>query len=260
MAPDRLLDLVGRPGGPLADASLWNLEVIKTGPLTPNIHRVVLRGAGPEELRYKAGQDLMLRVPLPEDRVVNRRYTIRAFDPDKRAVTLDASLHGTGPGTIWIRSATVGSRIDAIGPRGKITLHDDAAWHLFIADETGLPGALAMIESMRSGSTAIGLFEVDSPAEEQTPAPQSAGDLDLRWIHRLGHSDPGDSAPLLQALAKTDLPSGSGHAYVAAETRVSRLIHGALIERNLSPDQISAKAYWRRGLPNAEHGEPTRED
>lgn len=28
MTPDRLLDLVGRPGGPLADASLWRLEVV----------------------------------------------------------------------------------------------------------------------------------------------------------------------------------------------------------------------------------------
>jgi hypothetical protein len=33
----------------------------------------------------------------------------------------------------------------------------------------------------------------------------------------------------------------------------------ALTDRGLQPDQISGKAYWRRGLPNAEHGEPTKE-
>jgi NADPH-dependent ferric siderophore reductase len=260
MAPDRLLDLVGRPGGPLADASLWNLEVINNGSLSPNVQRVVLRVAGPGEFRFKAGQDLMLRVPLSEGQVVNRRYTIRSFDPVEQSVTVDASLHGAGPGTNWIRSAAIGSRIDAIGPRGKITLREDAAWHLFIDDETGLPGALAMIESLGSGSSAIGLFEVDSPADEQPPATDNSGSLDVRWIHRLGISVPGDAAPLLGAVAETELPTGNGHVYVAAETRVARVIQGSLIERGLGAEQISAKAYWRRGLPNAEHGEPTRED
>jgi NADPH-dependent ferric siderophore reductase len=260
MTPDRLLDMVGRPGGPLADASLWSLEVAGTGLLTSNIQRVELRIVGPGDFQYKAGQDLMLRVPLPQDRVVNRRYTIRSFDPLERAVTLDASLHGAGPGTNWIRSAAVGSRIDAIGPRGKITLREDAAWHLFVDDETGLPGALAMIESMPSGSTVVGLFEVDSPADEQLPATESFIGLDIRWIHRLGNSSPGDPAPLLEAAAATEFPAGRGHVYVAAETRVARVIQESLMERGLGADQISAKAYWRRGLPNAEHGEPTREE
>ena len=31
MATDRLLDMVGRPGGPLADAALWHLEVVEVG-------------------------------------------------------------------------------------------------------------------------------------------------------------------------------------------------------------------------------------
>lgn len=260
MTPDRLLDLVGLPGGPLADACLWNLEVIETGPLTPNVQRVVLRVDGPMDFQYKAGQDLMFRVPLAEDRVLNRRYTIRSFDPVEQAVTVDASLHGAGPGTNWIRGTTIGSRIDAIGPRGKITLHREAAWHLFIGDETGVPGALAMIESLQGGSTAIGLFEIDSAADEQPPPTHDLGSVDIRWVHRFGNSVPGDTELLVEALAETELPGGSGHAYVAAEARVTRVIQGSLIERGLGAEQISAKGYWRRGLPNAEHGEPTRED
>jgi NADPH-dependent ferric siderophore reductase len=260
MTPNRLLDLVGRPGGPLADASLWNLEVIDTGPITPNMQRLLLRVSGTGELRYKAGQDLMLRVPLLESGVVNRRYTIRDFDPIERVVTVDASLHGTGPGTSWVRGAVIGTQIDAIGPRGKIILREGAAWHFFVTDESGLPGALAMIESLGNASVAIGLFEVDSTADEQPLAIESSGNLDVRWIHRLGESVPGDSSRLLEAVAKTDLPAGSGHVYVATELRVSRAVRGSLIERGLSADQISSKAYWRRGLPNAEHGEPTRDD
>ena len=109
----------------------------------------------------------MFRIPLVGDRVVNRRYTIRAFDPTCAAVTIDVSLHGAGPGTDWIRSSRIGGRIDAIGPRGKITLREDADWHLFVGDETALPGALAMIEALPPLSVAVTLLEIDTPADEQ---------------------------------------------------------------------------------------------
>jgi len=260
MTTDRLLDLVGVPGGPLADATLWHLEVIEAGPLTPALHRVVLTAPYFDGLRYTAGQDLMFRIPLVGDRVVNRRYTIRAFDPIRAAVTVDVSLHGAGPGTDWIRSARIGDPIDAIGPRGKITLREDADWHLFVGDETGLPGALAMIEALPSLSVAVALLEIDTPADEQEFRSDHARGVDVRWVHRLGRSEPGDPSPILEALEEVEVPSVSGHAYVAAEAGVVRRARGALVARGLREDQISAKAYWRRGLPNAEHGEPARED
>lgn len=260
MVPDRMLDLVGRPGGPLADATLWHLEVTESRRVTSNVHRLVLTAPDLGKLSYTAGQDLMFRFELPDDRIVNRRYTIRSFEQQRPAVTLDVSLHGAGPGTDWIRAAEIGSRIDAIGPRGKITLRNDADWHMFIGDETGIPGALAMIESMPRGFKAIGIFEVDSSADEQLPSGDIDGGLDVRWCHRLGHSAPGDVDLLVEALVATGFPAGNGHVYVAAEASVARVISGALRERGLDADQISAKAYWRRGLPNAEHGEPTHED
>ena len=253
------MDLVGLPGGPLADASLWHLEVAEAGLLTPSMHRVVLTAPAIEGLRYAAGQDLMLRVPLVGDRVVNRRYTIRQFDAIRRTVTLDVSLHAAGPGTDWIRSARIGDRIDAIGPRGKVTVDPDADWHLFVGDETGLPGALAMIEALPPGSVAIAIMEIDSPADELLPGPHEAQRLDMRWLHRESSPVPGDPSLTLEAVAAVELPTGLGRAYVAAEAGVVRAVNRALTGRGLGPDQVSGKAYWRRGLPNAEHGEPTRE-
>ena len=81
----------------------------------------------------------------------------------------------------------------------------------------------------------------------------------MHWLHRSGRSVPGDPDLLLHAIAGVDLPTGAGHVYVAAEAGVVRGVAGALAGRGLQPDQISGKAYWRRGLPNAEHGEPTKE-
>jgi NADPH-dependent ferric siderophore reductase len=254
-----MLEMVGQPGGPLADAALWQLEVTGSKSLTPSFRRVVLTAPGIEGLRHQPGQDLMLRVPLGGDRVVNRRYTIRSFDPAQKAVTIDVSLHGAGPGTDWISAARAGDRIDAIGPRGKITVRPQADWHLFLADETGLPGVLAMIEALPPSSTATAVLEVDTAADEQAFGAAPGASLNVRWIHRAGQSVPGDPDPMLAALAAVDLPAGVGHAYVAAESGVVRSVTKALTERGVSQEQISGKAYWRRGLPNAEHGEPTKE-
>ena len=260
MTTDRLLDLVGVPGGPLADASLFHLEVMEAGPLTPTFRRVLLTAPGLADLRYRAGQDLMLRIPLADDRVVNRRYTIRDLDPGRAAVSIDVSLHGAGPGTDWIRAARAGDRIDAIGPRGKITLREDADWHLFVADETGVPGTLAMLEVLPPGSVATALLEVDTSADEQRFRSGEAGEVEVRWLHRIGRSEPGDAPLFVEALAEVVSPAGLGHAYVAAEAGVVRRVRGALAAQGLGADQVSAKAYWRRGLPNAEHGEPAHEE
>jgi NADPH-dependent ferric siderophore reductase len=254
-----MLELVGQPGGPLADAALWQLEVTGSELLSPSFRRLVLTAPGLEGLRHQPGQDLMLRVPLGGDRVVNRRYTIRSFDPARREVTIDVSVHGAGPGTDWISAARAGDRIDAIGPRGKITLRQRADWHLFVADETGLPGVLAMIEALPPASTATAVLEVDTPADEQEFAPPAGASLHLHWLRRNGQSVPGDPGPAGAAVAAVELPAGVGHAYVAAEAGVVRAVTRGLIERGLSQEQISGKAYWRRGLPNAEHGEPTKE-
>jgi NADPH-dependent ferric siderophore reductase len=260
MATDRMLELVGQAGGPLADASLWHLEVADTGPQSPTMQRMVLTAPGLEGLRYVAGQDLMFRMPRADGKVTNRRYTIRAFDATLGAVTVDVSLHGAGPGTDWIRAAGIGDRIDAIGPRGKITPRMEAEWHFFIGDETGLPGALAMIEALPPDATVQVLLEVDTPADEQEPAARAGQRVELRWAHRLGRSAPGD-VPLLQdALADIALPAGNGHVYIAAEAGVVRSLQRDVTERGLHQEQISAKAYWRRGLPNADHGEPARQD
>jgi NADPH-dependent ferric siderophore reductase len=254
-----MLEMVGQPGGPLADAALWQFEVTDAVALTPSFRRVVLSAPGIEGLRYAPGQDLMLRVPLGGDRVVNRRYTIRKFDAVERALTIDVSLHGTGPGTDWISAAHPGDRIDAIGPRGKVTLRPEADWHLFVADETGLPGALAMLEALPAGSAASAVLEIDTAADEQEFHAPQTDRLSVRWLRRDGRTVPGDPAPMVEAVGGVELSSGVGHAYVAAEAGVVRGVSRLLGERGLRPEQISGKAYWRRGLPNAEHGEPTKE-
>ena len=39
-----------------------------------------------------------------------------------------------------------------------------------------------------------------------------------------------------------------------------RVIQSALLDRGLTPEQISHKAFWRSGRSNADHGEPEKSD
>jgi NADPH-dependent ferric siderophore reductase len=215
---------------------------------------------GLDGLRYTAGQDLMFRIHRQDGAVTNRRYTIRQFDAGRSAVVIDVSLHGVGPGTDWVRRAEVGHHIDAIGPRGKITPRLDASWHLFVADDTGMPGAMAMVDALPAPSPILAIFEVEASEDEQQPTGPMKSQLEIDWIHRMERSVPGDKALLYGALDELKLPAGRGHVYVAAESSVVRALQALLIDRGFQSDQISAKAYWRRGLPNADHGEPLHQN
>ncbi len=179
----------------------------------------------------------MLRIPR-DDAVVNRRYTVRRFEPQRSAVTMDVSLHGRGPGT------DSGPVDDGRQPRrrhrpaaGKITLSTYADWHLFVADETGMhPGALAMMEALPAGGTAIALLEVDGAADEQAPTGDHGGRLDLRRLHRQGNSVPWDDA-VPRGAGRVELSPGNGHAYVSAEARVVRAVRALLLSRGFEPGQ-----------------------
>jgi NADPH-dependent ferric siderophore reductase len=117
-----------------------------------------------------------------------------------------------------------------------------------------------MISSLSATHAVRAIFEVDVPEDEQEADGAVTAEPEIQWVHRLGRSAPGDIEVLRQAVAGLELPVGVGHAYIAGESAVVRDLQALLIERGLQRSQISAKGYWRRGLPNADHGEPVRQD
>jgi NADPH-dependent ferric siderophore reductase len=244
---------------PLPEPSAWHLEVVDTRMLTPSFQRLTFTAPGLDGFHYAAGQDMMFRVPREGGASTNRRYTIRAFDAARSALIVDVALHGTGPGISWLRAAEIGDEIEAYGPRGKITPRAGAEWHLFVADETGVPGALAMIEALPESSPAVAVLEIDAPTDEQEVAIAPGHQVSVYWVNRLERSAPGDAALLQEAVGNLMLPPGDGHAYLAAEAGVVSTLQKQLTaQMGLEPDQVSGKAYWRRGVPNADHGEPAR--
>jgi len=239
--------------GPLAGAARWRFEVAGVEEVTPRMRRLWLHADGLRDLGHQPGQDLMLAVPVAEGATVNRRYSIRHTDAEREAVAVDVVRHGDGPAARWAELARPGDVIDAIGPRGRIVVDAEAAWHLFVGDESALPATLAMLEAVPAGAPAVALLEVDGPEEEQD-APAGT----VVWVHRKG-VEPGEAGPLLAALDQVALPEGQGRAYVAGERRVVAAVRRRLRERGVDDSWISPKAYWSRGQANAAHGEPLRD-
>ena len=242
--------------GPLAGTTRLDLEVVESQLLTPHMQRLRLTAPQLAGFGYQPGQDVMLLVAAEGSRPVRRRYTIRELDTAQRLLTLDIVLHGDGPGERWVRSARPGDRIEGIGPRGKITIRADADWHLFLTDESGLPAAFVMTESLAAGSDATLIIEIPGAQDEQElPA---AASTRVSWLHRL-ERDTGDPAALAAEASEVELPPGSGHAYIFGEAKVVSRVREILAARGLAQEQMSPKAYWGRGRANAGHGEPARD-
>lgn len=236
----------------LAEPRTWQLEVAAVQDLTPRMRRVQLTSPDLDRFDYLAGQDMALTFRRGDSPPVRRRYTIRRYDRDQRRLDLAFVLHGDGPGMRWAQAARPGDGIEVVGPRGKITLVHDAAWHLFAGDATAVPGALAMMEALPADVPALAFLQVDGPEERQS-VDSCRQDL-ITWAYE-PHAL--DGAPgLTAALAGAVLPSGRGHAYLAGEVALVTALKATLVSRGWATDDISAKAYWNRGRANAGHGEP----
>ncbi|MGH7643289.1 MAG: siderophore-interacting protein [Candidatus Dormibacteria bacterium] len=241
------------PGG-LPEPKTMALAVEAVDDIGPSLRQIRLRGEDLRGFRFAPGQDLMLRLPLAPGALVSRRYTIRRADPEAGLADLNVVMHGDGPAARWANAARPGQLLgEVVGPRGKITLDLAAKWHLFLGDETYLPGTLAMLEALPGPAPGDAILEVAGAAEEQ-PVPDHEG-VSVSWLHR-GAGRPGEPGLLLEAVADWQIPSTPGHIYIAAEVRVALRLRDELLGRGFAREQISAKGYWSRGRANAPRGEP----
>jgi NADPH-dependent ferric siderophore reductase len=232
----------------------WPLAVVEVRDLARAMRRVSLGGEALRSFAYEAGNDVM--VPLAEDGgpTVCRRYTIRHFHLAATRLDLDVVLHGEGIGARWAASVRVGDPVEIGGPRGKITLAKDAAWHLFAGDESAIPATLAMMEALGAGVPARALLEVDTAADELPHPALDAGQVS--WVHRVPRAADAPSDRLVDALRAAELPAGAGHVYLAGEDTLVAALKQAALARGVRAEAISSKAYWSRRGRNREHGEP----
>ncbi|MAL97719.1 MAG: NADPH-dependent ferric siderophore reductase [Alteromonadaceae bacterium] len=225
-----------RPGKPMLPTR--ELTVVSAQDVHPGLRRVIFDTPA---FAYRPGQDLVFLLPLPDGETGRRHYTIRQRDAAGR-IAVDFVMHGPTPGPDFARTARPGDRVSARGPRGRGTLDATADWHLILCDETGLPAALHIAESMAEPARLSVLAEVrDAGWEQAFPAGVS-----VEWIHR-GAQPPGPNDLILDRLRAWPLPAGRGFAIVTGETSNVRAQRHLLLDRGFDKTQIASEGYWRPG-------------
>jgi NADPH-dependent ferric siderophore reductase len=110
---------------------------------------------------------------MPDDaRPPMRTYTTRYADPAGRRLIVDFVSHGdTGPATRWVNRAAIGDRIVVIAPDGSGD-NGGYEWHpgratafLVVADESAVPAAAAILESLPADAVGAAYLEVPARAD-----------------------------------------------------------------------------------------------
>ncbi len=231
-------------------------EVVSSSRLSTSIFAVVLKGHA-MTLAGVPGNDVMLRLLDTNGRLVSRRYSVRALDEENDTLTLWITVDHEGPGSTWVQSVQSGDVIDVIGPRGKIPLDPEADWHVFIGDASALAASYRMAESIEVPGRAIFIIEIDAADDAIAASFDEGLGVTGIFVDRRDRAL-NDPAGLFSGLAAFELPGGVGHAYLFGEFHVVRALEVALLDRGLSPEQVSHKPYWRFGKSNADHGEPDK--
>ncbi|MBX9395893.1 siderophore-interacting protein [Streptomyces sp. TRM72054] len=239
-------------------------QVVRAERLTPHMQRVVLGGDGlaefaagtctdhyvkllfppAEGVTYPEPFDLQrIREELPREQwPVTRTYTVRAWDPELRELTLDFVLHGgeglAGP---WAMRAQPGDTLRLMGPGGAYAPDASADWHLLAGDESALPAIAAALESLPDGAEVRAFVEVAGPEEEQ----KIDSDAEVVWLHR-GDRPIGEA--LVEAVRALEFPEGRVQAFVHGEAAFVKELRGLLrMERQIPREDLSISGYWRLG-------------
>ncbi|PKW06717.1 NADPH-dependent ferric siderophore reductase, contains FAD-binding and SIP domains [Streptomyces sp. 1222.5] len=238
-------------------------QVVRTERLTPHMQRVVLGGEGlagfaadtctdhyvkllfgPPGVTYPEPFDLeRIRAEFPREQwPVTRTYTVRAFDPEHRELTLDFVIHGdeglAGP---WATRVRPGDPVRFMGPGGAYAPAPDADWHLLAGDESALPAIARTLETLPAGARAHAFVEVSGPEEEQ----KIDSEVEVVWLHR-GTRPVGEA--LLEAVRALDFPAGRPHAFVHGEAGFVKELRRLLrVDLGIPREDLSISGYWRLG-------------
>ncbi|AOR35322.1 NADPH-dependent ferric siderophore reductase [Streptomyces fodineus] len=238
-------------------------EVVRTERLTPHMQRVVLGGEGladfaadtctdhyvkllfgPEGVTYPEPFDLeRIRAEFPREQwPVTRTYTVRAWDPEHRELTLDFVIHGdeglAGP---WATRVQPGERVRFMGPGGAYAPDPAADWHLLAGDESALPAIARSLQALPTDARAHAFVEVSGPEEEQ----KIDSDVEVVWLHR-GDRPVGEA--LLEAVRGFEFPDGRVQAFVHGEAGFVKELRRLLrVELAIPREDLSISGYWRLG-------------
>ncbi|MEU2778813.1 siderophore-interacting protein, partial [Streptomyces sp. NPDC007162] len=187
-------------------------------------------------------------------RAVMRSYTLRALRRDPDEIDVDFVLHGVEPGTAvaagpasrWASRAAAGDPVILLGPAVadnraiRFRPPEDTDLLLVWGDETAVPAATAVLESLPAGTRVRAWLEVPHAGDIQDVV--TAADAEITWLTG------GRNAT--EAVRAARLPSHAHpYAWIAGESgRVKELRRHLVGERGIDRRRVTFVGYWRRGL------------
>lgn len=256
---------------------------------------------GAEDERSLASGQWYARWRALPDRERNplRSYTVRAVRPEAGQIDVDVVRHEALPGTSlgpaarWIRRAAAGDRLVVVGPderspdsRSGIDWQPGGARRVLLAaDETAVPAACAILESLPPEVRACAMLEVPCAADILPIVsraqlrvdwfPRDRGDAHLRpgsllpgalraWTARTPEAWRGATARTVQEPAEIDIdaeriweaPAADGpaarrpfYAWLAGEQAAIKRMRRHLVgELGLERRLVAFMGYWRYGV------------
>ncbi len=179
-----------------------------------------------------------------------RNFTVRRADAESATIDVDFFLHGdVGRASAWAERAHVGDPVGFAGPRIHWAPDPVATWSLLVADETGLPAMLAILESLPAGMRAIAIAEVADDGERQEAV--TSADAEVHWVTRDGRP-PGTTTLLIDALRGLAIPGEPGQVWGGGEALAMRDVRRHLAAQHPSvAGSMSILGYWKhRSTPD----------
>ncbi|KOV59251.1 siderophore-interacting protein [Streptomyces sp. MMG1121] len=260
----------------------FSLQVVRTRRLGPSLVRVTFGGSDLCEFQSLGrDQSLSLFLPhpgqsepavplelgdgwwqgwreLPDDvRAVMRSYTLRALRRDPDEIDIDFALHGLEPGTgtpagpasRWAARATAGDRVLVLGPALadnraiRFRPPEDTTLVVVWGDETAVPAATAILESLPAGTRARAWLEVPHAGDIQDV--RTEADAEITWLVRHDGSPMAVDAVRAARLPLCERP----YVWIAGESgQVKALRRHFVGERGVDRRRVTFVGYWRQGM------------
>lgn len=241
-------------------------EVVDVADVHPHLRRITV-GGGDLATYASAGPDSFLYLLLPppgrreltvdqsfsweaalampdDERPVGGYYSVRSWRPAAAEIDLLVVLHQpAGPASRWATTASAGDPVALWGPRTHFAPPPATDRYLLVADETGLPAAAAVVESLPDGTPVQVVAEVADVGEHQD-LPDREG-VAVTWLHRDG-AEAGTTSLLVDAVRGLPEPDGTVYVWGGGESRAMTAVrHHLRHERGLAREAVSLVAYWR---------------
>lgn len=133
-----------------AARTIYSMKLEKVIDHTHNVRELILRTESPETFQYRAGQFVMLHVPIAEGKPALRAYSIASDDRIKNGFRLLFKFVESGLASTYVWSLKGGETLKFTGPFGKVFFQEPPTEQIvFLNTGTGISQHLSYLVSKK---------------------------------------------------------------------------------------------------------------